>query len=267
MKIGIFQGPLAPGNVADMLGAMQRAAAQAASAGVRLLILPELFLTGYNIGADAVRALAQPVDGPAARAAGEIARRHAIALLYGYPELAQGRVYNSALLIERDGTPLGNFRKLHLFGAVDGAVFASGEDPVVMAEIDGLRIGILICYDVEFPETVRGLALRGADLIAVPTAQMQPYEFVPRTLIAARAYENSVFVAYANRCGVEGTLVYTGESIIAGPDGAHLARAGAGEEMIMADLDPALLAKARVLNTFLADRRPGLYGALTETPA
>jgi predicted amidohydrolase len=267
MKIGILQGPAAAGSVADMLGAMQRAAARAAAAGVRLLILPELFLTGYNIGAQAVRDLAQPADGPAAQAAAEIARRHDIALLYGYPELAQGRVYNSALLIERDGTPLTNYRKLHLFGAVDGAVFAPGDDPVVIAEIDGVRIGILICYDVEFPETVRGLALRAADLIAVPTAQMQPYEFVPRTLISTRAYENSVFVAYANRCGVEGELVYTGESIIAGPDGSHLARAGAGEEMILADLDPALLAKARALNTFLADRRPGLYGALTETPA
>jgi predicted amidohydrolase len=267
MKIGIFQGPAAEGSVAEMLGAMQRAASQAAAAGVRLLILPELFLTGYNIGADAIRALAQKVDGPAAQAAAEIARRHGIALLYGYPELDRGQVFNAALLIERDGRPLANFRKLHLFGALDGAVYTPGDDPAVMAEIDGLKIGILICYDVEFPELVRGLALRGADLIAVPTAQMQPYEFVPRTLIPARAYENSVFVAYANRCGVEGELVYTGESIIAGPDGSHLARAGAREEMIFADLDPALLAKARVLNTFLADRRPGLYGALTETPA
>jgi len=267
MKISVFQGPIAPGSVEEMLGVMHRASEGAALEGARLLILPELFLTGYHIGADRVRGLAQPADGPAAQAAAAIARRFGVAILYGYPEIAAARVHNSALLIERDGRTLANFRKLHLFGAIDGASFVPGDDPVVIAEIDGIKVGILICYDVEFPELVRGLALRGVDLIAVPTAQMQPYEFVPRTLIPARAYENSVFMAYANRCGREAELVYTGESCILGPDGADLARAGTGEEMIFATLDPALLARARVLNTYLADRRPGLYGALTERPA
>ncbi len=263
MKISIFQGPMAPGSVAEMLDAMARAAARAAEAGASLLILPELFLTGYHIGAARLRALAQPVDGPAAQAAAAIAQRHGVALLYGYPELAaDGRVFNSAVLIERDGARRANFRKLHLFGAIDGAVYTHGDDPAVMAEIDGMKLGILICYDVEFPELVRGLALRGADLIAVPTAQMQPYEFVPRALVPARAYENSVFVAYANRCGTENELIYTGESCIVGPDGADLARAGIGEALITAELDPALLAKARAQNTYLADRRPALYGAL-----
>ncbi len=247
-----------------MLAALQRAAAEASSHGATLLILPELFLTGYNIGAETVRTLAQPADGPASHEAAAIARTQNIALLYGYPERDGSRIYNSALLIDRDGAPRANFRKLHLWGDIDKAVFTPGEDPAVMAEIDGVKIGILICYDVEFPELVRGLALRGADLIAVPTAQMQPFEFVSRSLIPTRAYENSVFLAYANHCGTEGRLIYTGESCIAGPDGTDLARAGTGEMLITADLDPALLAKARSLNTFLADRRPDLYGALTE---
>jgi predicted amidohydrolase len=247
-----------------MLAALQRAAAEASSQGATLLILPELFLTGYNIGADTVRALAQPADGAASHEAAAIARTHNIALLYGYPERDGSHIYNSALLIDRTGAPRANFRKLHLWGDIDKAVFTPGEDPAIMADIDGVKIGILICYDVEFPELVRGLALGGADLIAVPTAQMQPFEFVSRSLIPTRAYENSVFVAYANHCGTEGHLIYTGESCIAGPDGADLARAGIGESLITADLDPALLATARSLNTFIADRRPDLYGALTE---
>jgi predicted amidohydrolase len=267
MKVSIFQGPLAPGSVDNMLAALQRAAAGASAQNANLLILPELFLTGYNIGADTVRALAQPANGEAAHAAAAIARNHEIALLYGYPEREGGRIYNSALLIDGTGTPRANFRKLHLWGEIDKSVFTPGEDPFVMADIDGTKLGILICYDVEFPELVRGLALRGADLIAVPTAQMQPFEFVSRKLIPARAYENSVFVAYANHCGAEGHLIYTGESCIAGPDGADLARAGTGEMLITADLEPAMLAKARSLNTFIADRRPGLYGALTEPRA
>jgi nitrilase len=96
---------------------------------------------------------------------------------------------------------------------------------------------------------------------------MQPYEFVPRVLIPARAYENSVFLAYANRCGGEGSLIYTGESCIVGPDGGDLARAGLFESMITADLDPGALVRARVQNTYLADRRPALYGGLTEMSA
>jgi len=267
MKISIFQGPLAPGSIDHMLAALRRAAAEASSQGANLLILPELFLTGYNIGAETVRALAQPANGAAAQEAATIARAYNIALLYGYPERDGTRIYNAALLIDHTGAPRANFRKLHLWGDIDKAVFTPGEDPAILADIDGVKIGILICYDVEFPELVRGLALRGADLIAVPTAQMQPFEFVSRSLIPTRAYENSVFIAYANHCGAEGHLIYTGESCIAAPDGTDLARANTGEMLITADLDPALLAKARSLNTFIADRRPALYGALTEPRA
>jgi predicted amidohydrolase len=250
---------MAAGSVADRLLVMARASA---AAGEGLLIFPELFLTGYNIGAGTVRLLAEAADGPAAREVGAIARLHGVALLYGYPEFADGKVYNSALLIGKDGVALANFRKMHLWGEIDKSVFSAGDDPAVVAEIDGVRIGILICYDVEFPEAVRGLALRGADLIAVPTAQMQPFEFVARSLIPTRAYENSVFVAYANHCGAEGALVYTGESCIAGPDGGFLARAGGGEELISAEFDAGMLEKARAANSFLADRRPALYGGL-----
>jgi predicted amidohydrolase len=268
MRIGIFQGPEAAGSVAGMLDVLDAAARRAASQGIRLLILPELFLTGYNIGSTALRALAEPADGPSATAAAAIAANHGVALLYGYPERgSDGHIYNSAILIGRDGNHAANFRKLHLFGAMENDVFTPGDDPAVMAEIDGMKLGILICYDVEFPEAVRTLALRGARLVAVPTALMHPYAFVPRVLVRARAWENSVFLAYANRTGREGDLHYTGESCILGPEGSELARAGAGEEMIAAELDPALMEKARALNTYLADRRPALYGAVVRASA
>ncbi len=262
MRLAIFQGPGAKGDVADHLAVMQSVTKDAAA---DLLIFPELFLTGYNIGADRLRALAEPADGVSAGAAAAIAKANMVALLYGYPERGEdGRCYNSARLISRDGELVANFRKLHLFGAMENAVFTPGEDAAVMAEIGGVKLGILICYDVEFPEAVRGLALQGVDLVAVPTALMRPYEFVPRVLIPTRAYENSVCVAYANHCGSEGDLDYPGESCIVGPEGNVLASAGAGEALIRAELDPAMFAKARVFNRFLSDRRPGLYGALTE---
>jgi predicted amidohydrolase len=263
MRVAVFQGPLHGGAPDQNLGRLRRAARDAADAGAGLLIAPEMFLTGYNIGPEAVRGLAEPVDGPSATEAARIARSVGLALLYGYPELGpDGRVYNAAVLLDRQGRRLANHRKTHLFGALDRDAFAPGQGPPTVAEVDGLRLGILTCYDVEFPENVRTLALQGVELVAVPTANMAPYSFVPLTLVPARAYENHFFVAYANRCGREGELNYVGLSCIVGPDGQDLARADAGEGLISAELDLARFRSAPPLNTYLADRRPELYAGL-----
>lgn len=262
MRIAVFQGPADGGEVGGNLDLLERIARDAAGRGAGLLVCPEMFLAGYAIGALAARRLAEPADGLSAGRAAAIARSCGLALLYGYPERSpDGRVFNAALLIDRAGRRLANHRKAHLFGD-DRSAFSAGETLVTVADLDGLRTGILICYDVEFPESARLLALAGVDLIAVPTALMQPYAFIPRGLVAARAYESQVFIAYANRCGREADLVYEGASCIVGPDGRDLARAGTGQELILADLDPAALEASRRINTYLRDRRPELYGDL-----
>ena len=265
MKIAIYQGPKAEADPSGNLERLAEVARDASSAGCRLLILPEMFLTGYNIGADAVAGLAEPVDGPSAKRAAAIAKDTGIALLYGYPERGpKHEVFNAAVLIDRDGRTLANHRKTHLFGDIDRNAFGPGEGPPTIAELDGLKLGILICYDVEFPENVRLLGLAGVDLVAVPTALMQPYDFVARSLVPARAFENQLFLAYANRCGREHELNYIGMSCIVGPDGADLSRAGSDEALITAELDPELLRTSRALNTYFQDRRPELYGPLTQ---
>ncbi len=266
-RIAVAQGPATGSGGSDVaanLAWLARAARDAAGQGASLLVAPEMALTGYAIGADAVRRLAEPVDGPSARAAAGIAREHGIALCYGYPEAgADGRVHNAALLLGRDGSRLANHRKSHLYGDLDRSAFAPGDGSApTVADLDGARVGLLICYDVEFPENVRLLALAGVDLVLVPTALMAPYAFIPGPLVATRAYENQVFLAYANRCGAEGDLAYLGRSCVVGPDGSELARAGDGEGLIVADLDPDLLAASRRLNTYLADRRPEIYTGL-----
>jgi predicted amidohydrolase len=126
-------------------------------------------------------------------------------------------------------------------------------------ELDGWRIGLLICYEIEFPENARSLALAGADLIAVPTANMREFDFVATTLVPTRAYENQCVVAYANHCGSEGYVVYGGLSSIVGADGAPLAQAGRDEALLVADLDRAQLAASRAHLPYLADRKPALY--------
>ncbi len=266
MKIALLQSHPSSGDVAANLAALDAAATRAAVAGARLLVAPELCLTGYALDRDTTDRLAEPADGPSARALGAIARGRGLALLYGYAELDGGRVYNAAQLIDRHGRRLANHRKSHLFGDTDRSRFDAGASAATLAELDGVRVGILICYEVEFPETVRLLALAGAELVAVPTALMRPYEFVARTLVPARAFENQLYVAYANHCGTEGAFAYVGASCIVAPDGTELARAGPDEALLLAALDHARLDASRRTNPYLADRRPALYRGLAAAP-
>ncbi|PJE95077.1 carbon-nitrogen hydrolase [Streptomyces carminius] len=267
LRTALLQGPGGvPGSTALALTALDRAAGRAADAGARLLVAAELYLTGYVIGGR-VAELAEPADGPGAEAVARIAVRHGLAVAYGYPERDGRGLYNSAQLIGPDGARLANYRKTHLYGGFEHAWFTPGGTPVVQAEFDGLRIGLLICYDVEFPETVRAHALAGTELLLVPTALMRPHETVAHAVVPVRAFESQLHIAYANRCGTEGeggeALTFTGLSCLAAPDGTVRARAGAGEDLITAEVDPGLLRASRAANPYLRDRRPELYTSLT----
>jgi len=258
MKIAICQTAGNPGQVERNLDLMKQSAAEAAHAGAELLIFPEMYLSGYNIGPD-LQKLAEEPGGPASRTAATIARESRVAILYGYPEKSPDGVFNSALLIDNKGEVQANSRKTHLYGADEKQQFLPG-DELVNTELNGINIGLLVCYDVEFPEAVRTLTLAGADLIAVPTALMKPFCRIIDIVIAARAYENQVYVAYANRCGSEGAMAYCGRSTVAGPDGLIAAQAGTGVEMLFAEIDPSAIVEERKDNPVLADRRPELYG-------
>jgi predicted amidohydrolase len=253
-----------PSSARESLTALEAAAAAAAERGARLLVTSELFLTGYALEEHALRTAAEPATGPAAQRAAEIAARHKIALAYGYPERDGDAVFNSVRFVDPDDGPCANYRKTHLFGAHERTVFTPGGTPVVQTTVDGTRIGLLVCYDVEFPETVRAHALAGTELLLVPTALMRPYEFVARTLVPARAYENGLHVAYVNRCGPEGAYDFAGLSCLAGPDGNVRARAGTDPagELLVADVDRDVLRAARAEAPYLSDRRPELYRSL-----
>ncbi|MFJ5291949.1 carbon-nitrogen hydrolase family protein [Streptomyces sp. NPDC088348] len=261
LRTALLQSSGRPGDVAGNLTALDEAAGRAAASGAGLLVCPELFLTGYAIGDDVPR-LAEPADGASARAVADIAVRHGIAVLYGYPERHGEQIHNAAQLIGAEGQRLANYRKTHLFGCFEQKWFTPGDTPVVQAELAGLRIGIMICYDVEFPENVRAHALAGTDLLLVPTAQMHPFQFVAESLVPVRAFENQLYIAYVNRTGPEGEFEFVGLSCLAGPDGTVRARAGRGTELVTGDADPALLRASRENNPYLRDRRPVLYHSL-----
>lgn len=250
MRVAIHQGPFA--ELPDAV----------AASGADLVVTAEMITTGYHIGAR-THELAEPADGPAAAKMAELARETGVALAYGYPESDGESVYNSVQLIDAAGRRPANYRKTHLFGDLDKTWFTPGAEPVVQADVGGFRVGVLICYDVEFPELVRAHALAGTELLVVPTALMSPYELVADTLVPARAYESQLFVAYANRCDTEQELDYCGRSCVVAPTGEVLARAGAGPELITAEVSRDALVASRLENTHLADRRPELYRGLT----
>ncbi|GAA0601082.1 carbon-nitrogen hydrolase family protein [Caenispirillum bisanense] len=263
LRIALYQTEGTPGDIDANIAAAEEAAARARAGGAQLLILPEMYLSGYDIGELAYE-LAEPAEGPNFKRMAEAARRHGIALLYGHGETdEEGHCYNTATLIDANGRRRLAYAKSHLYGDEERAVFTAGATLGVPVDLHGVMLGVLVCYDVEFPEAVRTLALQGAQLICVPTALMVPNRPVAETLIPARAFENGVFVAYANRCGHETQLVYEGLSTVAAPDGAILVRAGKHEEMIFADIDPAAYDAARRLNPYLTDRRPDLYNGPT----
>ncbi|MBT2471167.1 carbon-nitrogen hydrolase family protein [Streptomyces sp. ISL-66] len=262
LRTALLQSSGRLGDTADNLTALDEAAARAAQAGAGLLVTSEMFLTGYALEIEDIARLAEPADGTSARAIGEIARRHGVAVLYGYPERDGGAVYNAAQLVGPDGARLANYRKTHLFGCFEQDAFTPGDTPVVQADLNGLRIGVMICYDVEFPENVRAHALAGTDLLLVPTAQMHPFQFVAEQLVPVRAFENQMYIAYVNRTGPEGEFEFVGLSCLASPDGVTRTRAGRGEELVFGEADPELLRASRETNPYLRDRRPGLYASL-----
>ncbi|MBO8187766.1 carbon-nitrogen hydrolase family protein [Streptomyces spirodelae] len=260
MRIALHQSQAQPSTAGSGgLASLDGAAGQAAARGARLLVTPELSLAGYALD-DPARS-AEPAAGDSAAAVSRIAAEHGVAIVYGYPERGEdGAVHNSAQLVGPDGIALANYRKTHLYGPYEAKHYTPGELLPVQAELDGVRLGLLICYDVEFPEAVRAHALAGTDVLLVPTALMRPYDTVAETLVVARAVESQLYVAYANRVGREGEFDFAGLSCLAAPDGTVPVRApGTGEALLVADADPVALRASRDRNPYLADRRPELY--------
>jgi predicted amidohydrolase len=248
------------GNHARVCDAVRRA-------GSDVVVVPELATSGYVFrDAEEARPVARPAEAAVAPWA-EVARATGAVVAGGFAELGDdGRVYNSAALVDGSGI-LAVYRKLHLWDR-EKLVFAPGEEfpPVVDTPLG--RIGLCVCYDVEFPEVSRGLALRGAELVCVPTnwpdegrpAGERPMEVVR---VMAAASINRLFIAAADRTGVERGVDWVGASAIAGPGGWLLAGpATSGAETILTarcDLSEARDKRLNERNDVLADRRPEVY--------
>jgi 5-aminopentanamidase len=235
MRLAVLQARSPRGDLDAACHELDRALAAAGAAGATVLVAPEVFLPGYNQPDVADLALAD--DAPALQRLRKAARSAGTALVIGYAEAAEGRIYNAALCIGPDGRDLARYRKIQLYGAREKAIYTPGDAHVTFG-LAGRKLALLICYDVEFAPHVATLAAQGVDAILVPTANMMPFTHVGLHTVPAMAANHGLAIAYANFCGVEGDLTYVGGSVIAGPHGEVLAQAGEHPALLIADIPP-----------------------------
>lgn len=245
------------------LAKAEEAIRQAADHGAAAILFPELFLTGYSLGERAVE-MAETREGASIRRVAELAGLHRIAILMGFAELSENgrQAYDAVVVANAQGQISGIYRKIHLFHN-ETDWFLPGDQPMILDFGLG-PTGLLICYDLEFPEAARQLALRGARWIATCTGNMIPNQHLQEIFLQSRAAENHVWAAVANRVGREGTLDFFGGSGVADPLGELTVHAGQDETILFADIDLERAEQARLNADYLADRRPEIYQAKTE---
>lgn len=242
----------------------------AAQAGARVIVLPELASSGYIFrDRDEAALLAESLDGPTVTEWGELAADLGVVVVAGLCERGEdGAVFNSAVVLDDSGLRAA-YRKAHLWDT-EKLVFEAGDAPPAVVTVAGVRLGVLICYDLEFPEWVRLAALAGAQLLCVPAnwprfprpAGQRPMEVVR---VQAAASVNRMFVAACDRVGAERGVDWVGGSVIVDADGWPLAGPTPGDDELLLTADCRLgeaLDKAiSDRNDVFADRRTELYGA------
>ncbi|AYF47093.1 carbon-nitrogen hydrolase [Pseudomonas fluorescens] len=239
------------------------AAIAASASDTQLIVFPETHLMGFPT-AETVAAIAEPVDGPTVQAIIQAAQARDIAVVIGMAESDGGQFYNTTLLITPEGIAL-RYRKTHLW-ASDRGVFTPG-DRYATCVWNGVRVGLLICYDIEFPESARANAQLGAELLIVTNGNMDPYGPTHRTAIMARAQENQAFALMVNRVEEgDGGLLFAGGSALVGPFGTLLFEAGREAGQFTVELDLDQLAAARKDYRYLDDQRLKLPGEVIEHP-
>jgi N-carbamoylputrescine amidase len=276
LGIGVAQIRCQPLDVPANIDTTTAAIRTAAAHGAQLVVLPELASTGYVLDRDQLLARAEPADaaGAVTTAWAEAARECRVTVVGGLAERSGAVLYNSVVVLGPGGDIVGCYRKLHLFGR-EREVFAPGDLGLPVIELDGLRLGILVCYDLRFPEALRILAVRGVDVVAVPTAWVSGFDAAagPNDRIGqvdgalVQANLSSVFVACADQVGSAPPFAFLGRSLVVDPYGrpvlGPLSPVDPSVSVVQVDLDEVPAARNRGPGISpLADRRTDVYGEL-----
>ncbi|CAD6557224.1 carbon-nitrogen hydrolase family protein [Paraburkholderia sabiae] len=221
--------------------------------GTKLIVFPETTLSGFPTR-DNIADVAQTLDGPALTAVRNAAREKGVAVAVGLAERDGSQFYNTTVLVDERGEIALRYRKTHLW-ASDVGVFTPG-DRFETCMWNGLTVGLLICYDIEFPESARAVAALDADLLIVTNGNMDPFGPVHRRAIQARAMENQMFALMVNRCGSgDDNLTFPGLSALVDPFGETVLELGGDETVTKADIDLKRLEASREHYNYLHDAR------------
>jgi len=292
IRLGIYQAQAAsgPGATEKNMKRLEEAVKAAKQYNVQLLSFPELYVPGYTLSPEDAKKVAEYKNGPSISKAKEIAKENNMALLVPYAEKmdapSETRYYDSIAVINEKGELLDSYRKTHLYGQQERDNWSFGTSEYPVHAIFDFPVGVLNCYECEFPELQRILALNGAKLIVGPTAadnyyrlpdgqrSKVPYPDVSRILFPASAYANNIFYAYSNRCGYEtrgnDQWHYRGNSIVCGPHGDIIVAADHQQDtLLIADCVPAYYGMTHPAPKYyyLKDRRPALYNAIVAEKA
>mgnify|MGYP000100223854 CR=1 FL=1 len=256
-KAGFVQFDVRTGAVADNLAEAEARLAHLADEGAALAVLPEMWSCGFdNANLDQHARRTPEILERLSR----LATRHRMVIGGSLPEREGGRIYNTLYLLDADGAVAGAYRKVHLFSVTDEHRYFSAGDRCVVCPTALGPVGLMICYDLRFPELCRTLALQGAWIVIAPAQWPDARIDVWDVLARARAMENQLYIIGANRCGMENNTRFSGHSIIVDPGGRILAHAPGGVPCTgSAVLDQGSLQRIREKVPALEERMPGVY--------
>ena len=257
MRVCALQIDVKAGERADNQATVRRLVAEAVGlCSPEVIVLPELWSTGYAL--KQARELAD--EERDARFLSGLAREYGLAFAGGSVLAAEGgKVFNRAQVIDHEGRYVASYDKVHLFRLMDEDKYLAPGTAALLFDLGGMSGASVICYDIRFCELPRKLAVQGAEVLFVSAEWPAPRVEHWRTLLRARAIENQMYVVACNRCGITGNTEFAGRSAIIAPDGTVLAEAGAGEEIIWADIEPEAVRRVRSSIPVFADRVPELY--------
>jgi len=227
---------------------------QAAEEKAELICLPELFTTGF--ARDRLGELAEEIPGETTKKLVELAAKNSIYIAGSILEKSEGKIHNTGVLVGHGGL-VGKYRKAHLF--LEEATRLAAGTEYAAADTGLGKIGLLVCYDVIFPEAARAVSLYNCGVVLLPANWMNPFLGQWRLATSARALDNQVWLVAANRIGSDETYTYFGRSRIVSPYGQAVLECGEGEEVAVAEVDIGRSTEFKKIVDFLADRRPKTY--------
>ena len=256
VKVSIVQMDIALGDPKKNRERAVSFIEEACRRGSNFVVLPELWTTGYSL--ENIRELAEPLDGTTVTTLLDICSKWKTHVIGSIAELREGKIFNTAAILGPEGV-LGSYSKVHLFRLMDEHKYFSPGDSCAIFETSFGKVGLIICYDLRFPELTRKIALNGARILFVPAEWPYPRVAAWELLLKARAIENQMFVVAANRVGSDEKNTFFGHSMVLDPMGEVLVSGGDAELILTCELDMGLVDKTRSLIPCFEDRRPDLY--------